>query len=162
MDEKQFVEFRDRLMLDDDFIEFIRAGFMKAFDGAVSLSVHVETKQKRCPICHSGMILRASKKDGGFFWGCAAYPRCKGLSQASAAEVEEFKKACPEQFAVLWEQHEVYERAHKESGAEGYDNEIMREKKPHRRRAKEENKEYKDGRDKDAVIEEILNDSKVK
>ena len=34
---------------------------------------------KRCPKCERQMVKRTSKKDGGKFWGCSGYPRCRGI-----------------------------------------------------------------------------------
>jgi len=31
-----------------------------------------------CSKCGGGMTARRRKADGGWFWGCRAYPRCKG------------------------------------------------------------------------------------
>ena len=34
-----------------------------------------------CPLCRGGMVLRTAKRGdnaGSQFWGCSAYPRCRG------------------------------------------------------------------------------------
>jgi hypothetical protein len=31
-----------------------------------------------CPACNSMMKLRTSKRDGGQFWGCGSFPKCRG------------------------------------------------------------------------------------
>jgi hypothetical protein len=33
----------------------------------------------RCPRCRAPMIERRRRDGGGRFWGCAKYPRCRGL-----------------------------------------------------------------------------------
>ena len=35
-----------------------------------------------CPKCGAPMVLRTRKSDGGSFWGCSAYPRCRGIRDA--------------------------------------------------------------------------------
>lgn len=35
-----------------------------------------------CPICASAMVMRSRRADGGRFWGCASFPRCKGTRSA--------------------------------------------------------------------------------
>jgi restriction system protein len=32
-----------------------------------------------CPQCGKAMVLRTAKKTGKQFWGCSAYPDCKGI-----------------------------------------------------------------------------------
>lgn len=32
-----------------------------------------------CPRCGKPMVLRTTKKDGSHFWGCPAYPKCRGM-----------------------------------------------------------------------------------
>lgn len=162
MTDAEFKEFKEQLMADADFTEFVRNAFMKTLEKAVSIRVAVETDQKRCSVCHSGMFLRASKKDGGFFWGCANYPRCKGLAQATTAEVEEFARNYPDQFAVLKEQAEVYKAEYLSAGAKGYDNDVN-DKSIKTKRAKNATK-AKTGataKSKDDIVGELLEDSKV-
>lgn len=36
-----------------------------------------------CPRCGEAMVLRTSRKDGSQFWGCSAYPKCKGTKQVA-------------------------------------------------------------------------------
>lgn len=36
-------------------------------------------EKRRCPRCGGEMILRTSKTDGKSFYGCAAYPKCRGI-----------------------------------------------------------------------------------
>lgn len=31
-----------------------------------------------CPKCHGPMTARRNRESGGWFWGCVAYPKCKG------------------------------------------------------------------------------------
>lgn len=32
-----------------------------------------------CPKCGAPMVLRTRKSDGGSFWGCSSYPKCRGI-----------------------------------------------------------------------------------
>jgi len=32
----------------------------------------------KCPDCDGPMVSRQNKRDGSRFWGCAAYPKCRG------------------------------------------------------------------------------------
>ena len=44
-----------------------------------------DPKPPACPICGSRMALRtakAGKNAGSQFWGCTAYPACKGTAEA--------------------------------------------------------------------------------
>ena len=34
-----------------------------------------------CPKCGAVMVLRTRKSDGGSFWGCPSYPKCRGIRQ---------------------------------------------------------------------------------
>jgi len=34
-----------------------------------------------CPICNRMMKLRTARKDGNQFWGCSAFPNCRGIRQ---------------------------------------------------------------------------------
>ncbi|MBI2441868.1 MAG: NERD domain-containing protein [Lentisphaerae bacterium] len=36
-----------------------------------------------CPRCGEVMVLRTRRKDGSQFWGCSAYPKCKGIKQVA-------------------------------------------------------------------------------
>ena len=33
----------------------------------------------RCPFCGAPMVMRTRKSDGGRFYGCSTYPKCKGI-----------------------------------------------------------------------------------
>ena len=35
-----------------------------------------------CPKCGAPMVLRTRKTDGGSFWGCSSFPKCRGIRQA--------------------------------------------------------------------------------
>lgn len=36
----------------------------------------------RCPRCNEGMIQRENSRNGSLFWGCSAFPRCRGTRAA--------------------------------------------------------------------------------
>ncbi len=36
-----------------------------------------------CPRCGTPMVTRTSKRDGGAFWGCPQYPKCRGTRQCT-------------------------------------------------------------------------------
>lgn len=38
----------------------------------------------KCPYCGGEMVLRKSKKDGSPFYGCKAYPKCRGIVKVKA------------------------------------------------------------------------------
>lgn len=150
-------EFKNQLMQDKDFIEYLRAAFLKAFDKAISVKVHIETERKRCPVCNSGMYLRASKKTGGYFWGCSNYPKCKGLEQATDAEVADYAEKNVDQFAILKEQSELYRKEYEEAAVKGYDT------KPEKKKKETVKKSVKvdDGRTSESVVQDILEEAKV-
>jgi ssDNA-binding Zn-finger/Zn-ribbon topoisomerase 1 len=39
---------------------------------------HEMIEETKCPICDGPMQSRANKNTGQRFWGCKAYPKCKG------------------------------------------------------------------------------------
>ena len=41
--------------------------------------VSVADSEPRCPYCGAPMVLRTRKSDGKPFYGCSAYPKCKGI-----------------------------------------------------------------------------------
>jgi predicted RNA-binding Zn-ribbon protein involved in translation (DUF1610 family) len=46
-----------------------------------------ETQAPVCPECGNAMVLRTAKRgpnQGGQFWGCSEYPRCRGIVQIEA------------------------------------------------------------------------------
>jgi predicted RNA-binding Zn-ribbon protein involved in translation (DUF1610 family) len=46
-----------------------------------------EASDNICPLCGSEMVLRTTKKGpkaGEKFWGCSAFPKCRGTRQFSA------------------------------------------------------------------------------
>lgn len=47
------------------------------------------TTQHACPDCDSPMVLRQNKRDGSEFYGCTAYPICKGTRDLSGSDPEE-------------------------------------------------------------------------
>jgi restriction system protein len=61
----------------------------------VSRSQHVARLQQKhgavsaasmapaCPKCSQPMLLRTRKNDGGRFWGCSTYPRCRGVREVA-------------------------------------------------------------------------------
>lgn len=70
-------------------------------------SKHVENLKKRhasvkegdiplCPYCGGEMVLRKSKKNGTSFYGCKAYPKCRGIvskiTNEGIYDEEEFRK----------------------------------------------------------------------
>lgn len=109
MNDETFFQLKRQLIADPEFTDFIRSAFKEALETSVSLHVLIESTKKKCTICGSAMFLRASKKDGGYFWGCGSYPRCRGLEQATKLDVEEFAEKYPDQFAVLKAQHDSFE-----------------------------------------------------
>lgn len=116
-----YADLKRMLMEDPEFLEFVKVRFMEALETHVSLKVMIESARKKCAVCGSTMFLRASKKDGGFFWGCSSYPKCRGLEQATEADIAKFAKDHPEQFAVLDEQRKIYKEEKEASGVVGYD-----------------------------------------
>lgn len=51
--------------------------FMVLRDGHVVCAECPAEVEQTCPDCGSSMLLRRNAKDGGMFWGCSSYPRCK-------------------------------------------------------------------------------------
>ena len=41
-----------------------------------------ESEAPTCPKCGAPMVFRTRKSDGGSFWGCSNYPKCRGIRQA--------------------------------------------------------------------------------
>ena len=39
----------------------------------------VTDSSSRCPFCGAPMVMRTRKSDGGHFYGCSTYPKCKGI-----------------------------------------------------------------------------------
>lgn len=160
--DKIYEEIIKRLGTDPQFFEHLRDAFLKTLDTTVSLKVHIETDKKRCPICNSGMILRASKQNGGYFWGCANYPRCKGLTQATDAEVADYAEKYSEQFEILKAQSDLYKKEQEEAGEKGYDSTTDKR----RARAKKNKKDILsmtediDSRDAKDVLKDLLDAKK--
>lgn len=160
--DKIYQEVIKRLGTDPQFFEQVRGAFLNTLDTAVSIKVHIETDRKRCPICNSGMILRASKQNGGYFWGCSNYPRCKGLTQATDAEVADYAEKYAEQFEVLKAQSDLYKKEQEEAGEKGYDSSTDKK----RVRAKKSKKDITvlteeiDSRDSSEVLKELLDSKK--
>jgi hypothetical protein len=49
----------------------------------------------RCPKCSSEMVLRTARtgaKQGGKFWGCSNFPRCRGISHISEERGSSFER----------------------------------------------------------------------
>lgn len=42
-----------------------------------------------CPECDGPMVSRKRKSDGARFWGCAAFPRCKGTRDVDGRSARE-------------------------------------------------------------------------
>lgn len=69
----------------DDFItkqeQFIREQVTKANIGSVAIAGGKEAPKvselHKCMACGCGLSRRASKKKGGYWWGCSNYPACK-------------------------------------------------------------------------------------
>jgi hypothetical protein len=40
--------------------------------------VFVDAHPPICPKCSGGMSVRQNRETGGWFWGCVAYPKCRG------------------------------------------------------------------------------------
>lgn len=38
--------------------------------------------EPKCPRCNQGMVQRTNRREGSQFWGCTAFPRCKGTRAA--------------------------------------------------------------------------------
>jgi len=48
-----------------------------------------EKEKPACPLCKGLMVLRTAKKGGNAgsqFWGCADYPKCKGVARLDGAD----------------------------------------------------------------------------
>ncbi|MEA3186839.1 MAG: restriction system protein [Chthoniobacter sp.] len=41
-----------------------------------------------CPVCNRPMKLRTAKKDGSQFWGCSAFPKCRGTRSFKSFNVD--------------------------------------------------------------------------
>ena len=41
-----------------------------------------EPETPDCPVCGGAMVLRTSSRTGNRFWGCRAYPDCRGTRDA--------------------------------------------------------------------------------
>lgn len=50
----------------------------------VCLAVSFGREELCCPRCGSKMVLRHRRTDGHAFYGCSAYPKCKGIIDASS------------------------------------------------------------------------------
>ena len=49
-----------------------------------------------CKICNKEMKMRLAKQgknEGNHFWGCSDYPNCKGVQEATVADVREYNNA---------------------------------------------------------------------
>lgn len=108
MTDETYLELKRKLIADKEFSDFLRYAFKESLDTNVTLKVKIESNRKRCSICGAPLFLRASKKNGGYFWGCGNYPKCKVLEQATAVDIAEFAENFPDQFAVLQEQSNAY------------------------------------------------------
>lgn len=42
-----------------------------------------------CPVCRGPMVSRQHGKTGQRFWGCAAYPQCKGTRNTDGESQDE-------------------------------------------------------------------------
>lgn len=50
----------------------------------------------KCPLCNGKMVPRQSKH--GTFWGCAAYPKCKGTRDSNGMSKEDKLKESNEEY----------------------------------------------------------------
>ena len=55
----------------------VAANFAKRKPAAAKPSASAEEPTPECPLCGNAMAKRHSK-DGKEFWGCTAYPACRG------------------------------------------------------------------------------------
>ena len=49
-----------------------------------------------CKLCNKEMKMRLAKQgknEGNHFWGCSGYPNCKGVQDATEADVREYNNA---------------------------------------------------------------------
>lgn len=59
--------------------EEVRVGaFIERMKGHLREAYRMALSFPRCPRCNRPMAVRESKKNGGTFFGCLAYPSCKG------------------------------------------------------------------------------------
>ena len=61
---------------------FIESGGIREKMTAARLEARVESAAPPCPDCGTLMKKRSSQR--GPFWGCSAYPECKGIRQIDA------------------------------------------------------------------------------
>lgn len=43
----------------------------------------------KCPLCEGPMVSRQNRRDGSRFWGCRAYPTCRGTRAADGDAPDE-------------------------------------------------------------------------
>jgi four helix bundle suffix protein len=63
---------------------FIESGGIRERMTAARLEARAEPGSPMCPECGTAMKKRTSNR--GSFWGCSAYPKCKGVRQIESEE----------------------------------------------------------------------------
>jgi len=63
--------------------------------------MHPSLENLKCPKCAGPMVPRSNRSDGTKFWGCKAYPNCKGtrdsMGMSKDERDEEYEGEQPEQ-----------------------------------------------------------------
>ena len=93
----EFIRAQTKVIIKDEQVPEIVAAISE-WAGTVSKelkSQHVENIRRSkgpvsvgadapsCPKCGSTMVLRTRKKDAGQYWGCTAYPQCRGIREVA-------------------------------------------------------------------------------
>lgn len=108
-------EIKNRFMDDSELKEIIRNSFVDAVSKYIGIHVTVDSSQRKCPVCRNDMVLRLSRTNGVFFWGCKCYPPCKGREDATEKDIEEFAKRYPEKWEILKKQKEAFDAGGEET-----------------------------------------------
>ena len=77
---EEFGKVRMTLISGARFLEFIRRLPEDKQQRLLEVALEGDCRTPTCPQCDIMMVLRESKKgrsNGGQFWGCARYPRCR-------------------------------------------------------------------------------------
>jgi restriction system protein len=85
---RAFANGRDVTLVDGNELEIMireSSGGAKPIPSNPVTPIPVAIAAPKCPICSSGMVERTAKRGanaGNRFWGCVAYPACKGTAPA--------------------------------------------------------------------------------
>lgn len=90
MEEHQYLHWnRDHLIVElENYIQDVKA------NGAVTKMEEEDEKEKAtCPNCKLGMVPRKNRLTGEWFFGCQAFPTCRGTLSLSQAEQQKMLRS---------------------------------------------------------------------